>query len=421
MEPVVICANVGLQDEPMSEEDRRTLRAPKLTLASPPAGDSGAVAQTAKMLVQAENPVIIAGRVARTPNGIALLVELAETVQAPVQDRRQRMIFPSRHPLYNSGSISDADVILGLELADFWFATHGQTPINRMGMVNRSLVRPGAKLITISSGDLFSRSNYQDFGRYAEVDLSLAADAEATLPSLIEECRKRITPDRRRAMEERGKRLAERYKANRDRDFEDAAYGWDASPVSTARLAAELWDQIRHEDWSLVSETAFVSNWPGRLWDFDKHYQYIGGHGAYGIGYGAPAAVGAALANRKHGRLSVNIQCDGDLNYAPGVLWTAAHHRIPLLTIMHNNRAYHQEMMYLQDMANRAQRRPDQARIGTAITDPDIDYAMMAKAYGMYSAGPIDNPNELAPAIKAAIEVVKRGEPALIDVVTQPR
>ena len=84
---------------------------------------------------------------------------------------------------------------------------------------------------------------------------------------------------------------------------------------------------------------AFLSYWPTRLWDFNKHYQYIGAQGAYGIGYGAPAAVGAALANKKHGRLTVNIQCDGDLNYAPGVLWTAAHHRIPLLTIMHNNRA----------------------------------------------------------------------------------
>jgi thiamine pyrophosphate-dependent acetolactate synthase large subunit-like protein len=373
------------------------------------------------MLVEAENPVIYGGRVARTPNGIKLLVELAETLQAPVQDRRHRMIFPSRHPLYNSGNIADADVILGLEAADLWFATHRQTPINRMGMVNRSILNPGTKLITIGSEDLFSRSNYQDFGRYAEVDLAMAADAEATLPLLTEACRKLITPDRKRAMEERGKRLAERHAEIRDRDFEDASYGWDASPVSTARLAAELWNQIRHEDWSLVSETAFVSNWPGRLWDFDRHYQYIGGHGAYGIGYGAPAAVGAALANKKHGRLSVNIQCDGDLNYAPGVLWTAAHHRIPLLTVMHNNRAYHQEMMYLQDMANRAQRRPDQARIGTALADPNIDYAVMAKAYGMYSAGPIDNPNHLAPALKSAIEVVKRGEPALIDVVTQPR
>jgi thiamine pyrophosphate-dependent acetolactate synthase large subunit-like protein len=420
-EPVVLCANGQLQEEPVPEAERRSLRIPKLTLASPPAGDPGAVAEAAKMLVQAENPLIIAGRVARTPNGIRLLAELADALQAPVLDRRHRMSFPSRHPLYNSGSLTDADVILGLELADLWFLTHRQTPINRMGMVNRSLIKSGAKVITISAGDLFSRSNYQDFGRYAEVDLSLAADAEATLPSLIEACRKLITSDRRRAMEERGKRLAERHKANRDRDFEEAAAGWDASPISTARLSAEIWDLIRHEDWSLVSETAFVSSWPNRLWDFDKHYHYIGGQGAYGIGYGAPAAVGAALANKKHGRLSVNIQCDGDINYAPGVLWTAAHHRIPLLSIMHNNRAYHQEMMYLQDMANRAQRRPDRAQIGTALTDPNINYAMLAKAYGMYSAGPIENPNDLRPAIQSAIEVVKRGEPALIDVVTQPR
>jgi thiamine pyrophosphate-dependent acetolactate synthase large subunit-like protein len=421
MEPVVLCANGQLQEEPIPEQDRRTLRIPKLTLASPPAGDPGAVAEAAKLLVEAESPIIIAGRVARTPKGIEHLVKLAETLQAPVMDRRHRMCFPSKHPLYSSGSVSDADVILALEVSDLWFTTHQQTPLNRMGMVNRSAVKPGTKLITISSEDLFSRSNYQDFGRYEEVDLSLAADAEATLPLLIDACQKLITPGRRRAMGERGRQLAERHRQNRDRDFEDAAYGWDASPVSTARLSAEIWNHVRHEDWSLVSDTTFLSNWPGRLWDFDKHYQFIGGQGAYGIGYGAPAAVGAALANKKHGRLSINIQCDGDLNYAPGVLWTAAHHRIPLLTIMHNNRAYHQEMMYLQDMANRAQRRPDQAQIGTAITDPNINYALMAKAYGMYSAGPIENPNDLGPAIKSAIDVVKRGEPALIDVVTQPR
>ena len=165
----------------------------------------------------------------------------------------------------------------------------------------------------------------------------------------------------------------------------------------------------------------FFSYWPPRLWDFTKYHQYIGGHGAYGVGYQAPAAVGAALANRKHGRISVNIQCDGDLNYAPGVLWTAAHHKIPLLTIMHNNRAYHQELMYVQDMATRAQRGIDRAQIGTAITDPNIDYATMAKAYGMYGAGPISDPKDLGPAIKAALQVVKRGEPALIDVITQPR
>ncbi len=423
MGPVVLVADAGLQEEPLSEADQRTLHVPKLNLAGPPAGDSGAIAEAAKMLVSAENPVIIAGRCARTPEGLKLLVELAETLQAPVQDRpfRFRMNFPTRHPLYGGGSIAEADVILGLEDSDFWHATHSQTPVNRMGMETRSITKPGAKLITISSIELNAKSNYQDFGRYTEVDLAMAADAEASLPALIEACKRLITSDRKRAFQERGAKLSEAAKRIHEQNLNQAAWGWDASPITTARVSAEVWNQIQNEDWSLVSDVVFMSSWPTRLWDFDKHYQYIGGQGAFGIGYGAPAAVGAALANRKYGRLSVNIQCDGDLNYAPGVLWTAAHHRIPLLTIMHNNRAYHQERMYVQDMAARSERGIDRASIGTSITDPNIDYATMAKAYGVYSAGPIENPNDLGPAIQRAIEVVKRGEPALVDVLTQPR
>ena len=422
MEPVVIVADAVLQEEPMSEADRRSARIPKLTLSAPPAGDSGAVAEAARMLVAAEDPVIIAGRAARTPAGLKLLIELAELLQAPVQDRRFRMNFPSSHPLYGGGSIAAADVVLALEIPDFWNMTHAQTPVNRMGMESRSITKPGAKLITIYSGDLAEKSNYQDLGRYTEVDLAIAADAEATLPSLIEACKRLITADRRRAFGERGAKYAEAAKRTKEQALEQASYAWDSSPITTARVTAELWNQIRNEDWSLLSDVnPFFSNWPTRLWDFEKHHNYIGGHGAYGVGYGAPAAVGAALANRKYGRLSVNIQCDGDLNYAPAVLWTAAHHHIPLLSVMHNNRAYHQELMYIEDMAARANRGVDTAQIGTGLFDPNIDYATLAKAYGVYSAGPISNPNDLGPALKKAIEVVKKGEPALLDVITQPR
>jgi thiamine pyrophosphate-dependent acetolactate synthase large subunit-like protein len=429
MEPIVICANGALQEEPMSEDDRHTLRIPKVVVPTPPAGDGNAVNEAAKMLVAADRPVIVAGRVARTPNGIKLLVELAETLQADVIDRKFRMNFPSRHPLFNTAAapsdlsrvVATADVVLGLEVPDFWNATHAQTPINRMGMTSRRITKEDAKLITITAGDLFSRSNYQDFGRYTEVDLAIAADAEATLPSLIDTCKRLMTPDRKRVAEERGRKLAEEHKRTRDRDFDLAAIGWDASPITTARLSAELYNVIRQEDWSFVSDTTFISWWPLRLWDFDKHYQFIGGHGAYGIGYQAPAAVGAALANKRHGRVTVNIQCDGDLNYAPGVLWTAAHHQIPILNVMHNNRGYHQERMFLQDMASRAGRGIENTHIGVALDNPNVNYAMLAKAYGMWSTGPVENPKDLGPALRAALDVVKKGEPALVDVVTQPR
>jgi thiamine pyrophosphate-dependent acetolactate synthase large subunit-like protein len=103
------------------------------------------------------------------------------------------------------------------------------------------------------------------------------------------------------------------------------------------------------------------------------------------------------------------------------VLWTAAHHRIPILSVMHNNRAYHEELMHVQRMANRHNRGIDRAWIGTTFDDPKLDFAKLAQSMGVYAEGPIIDPKDLAPALKRAIAVVKRGEPALLDVVTQPR
>jgi len=89
--------------------------------------------------------------------------------------------------------------------------------------------------------------------------------------------------------------------------------------------------------------------------------------------------------------------------------------------VMHNNRAYHQELMHVQRMANRHQRGVTRAHIGTTIDNPNVDFATIAKGLGVHAQGPITNPNDLGPALKRAIDVVKRGEPSLIDVVTQPR
>jgi thiamine pyrophosphate-dependent acetolactate synthase large subunit-like protein len=422
MMPVLLVADSELQERPAPENEG--LRIPRLTLATPPQGDSGAVAEAARLLVAAENPVIVADRAARTAAGMERLIELAETLQAPVIDQAARLNFPTRHPLNHSqrgrAVVAGADVILGLELTDFWGVVNSFR--DQLHRTSKSVINEGTKLISITTGDLYLKSNYQDFQRYPEVDLAIAADAEATLPSLIEAVKRLINDDRKRALQERGSKLAADQQDALDQMRTDATYAWEASPISTARLSAELWAQIKDKDWSLVSAVApGVSNWPLRLWTFDKHYQFNGGAGGYGVGYGAPAAAGAALANRKHGRLSVNIQCDGDLMYAPGILWTAAHHRIPLLSVMHNNRAYHQEMMHLQRMGNRHNRGVKRAGIGTTISDPNIDFAKLAQSMGVHGEGPISDPKELGPAIRRAIEVVERGEPALVDVVTQPR
>jgi acetolactate synthase-1/2/3 large subunit len=421
MMPVLLVVDGELQENPIPDDAK--LRIPNLVLAGPPQGDSGAVTEAARLLAAAENPVLIFDRAARTPAGMALLAELAETLQAAVIDQVGRMNFPTRHPLNQTERgrevIADADVILGLELNDFWGTIHSFR--DQMQRTSRPITKTGIKLISISAASLFFKSNYQNFQRYPELDLDMAADAEATLPSLIESVKRQLDAGRKSALQDRRAKLAEAHQQTLQHARDSATYAWDASPVSTARLCSELWAQIKDEDWSLVSAATFVSRWPLKLWSFDKHHQYIGGSGGFGIGYGAPAATGAALANRKHGRLSVNIQSDGDLMYGPGILWTAAHHRIPLLTIMHNNRAYHQEVMQVQIMADRHSRGIDRARIGTSIDDPAIDYAKLAQGLGLYAEGPVSDPKELGPAIRRGLEVVKRGDPALIDVHTQPR
>ena len=405
MGPVLLVATHENQTQPNRETN---LAIPHLTPTAPPQGDDEAVQQAARWLVDAERPLIVTQRLVRTPKAIALLVELAETLQAPV-DSQERMNFPNRHPLAGTGGPGyQPDVVLFLEVADPTSAA-------------RAARARGAKTINISSVNLFMKSNIQDFGHYAEVDLDMGADGEATLPALTEAAKKLLTADRRRTLEDRGAKLAAAHKQARNQAVELAQYGWDASPIGLNRLSAELWPLIKNEDWSLVSWQGFISGWPGRLWNFDKHYQYIGGQGGGGIGYNAPASVGAALANKKHGRLSINIQTDGDMNYAPGILWTAAHHKIPLLTIMHNNRGYHAEVMILQNRASERNRGQDRTTIGTKLWEPNINYAKMAETYGMYGEGPITEPTQLAAAFKRGIERIKRGEPALIDVVTQPR
>jgi acetolactate synthase I/II/III large subunit len=290
-----------------------------------------------------------------------------------------------------------------------------------MSGVARAARANGRKTISISSEHLFHHSNIHDYGRYADVDLAIAGDAEATLPSLIEEIRRLMTPEKKSAFAVRGERIAAAGKQAHAQFVQNARYGWDNSPISVPRMIAELGAQIKNDDWAVVSGHQFTGDWQRRLLNFDRHYRYNGDNGGFGIGYDTPGSVGAALAHKKQGRLSIGIVGDGDLNFQPGVLWTAVHHKIPLLLVVHNNRAYHAEVMIVQRMCGNRGRGNANAHIGSAISEPNISYAQMAKAYGMYSEGPIENPKDLAAAYGRALARVRAGEPALIDVISQPR
>ena len=207
---------------------------------SPPAGDPGAVREAARLLVAAENPRINAGRMARTPKGITLLVELAELLQASVNGGGDRVNFPSRHPLAGNGSrrarCRPQPRSAGRRRAD-----PGAIPAHG-----------NAKTINISSLDLFIKSNLQDFQHLADADIAMAADAEATLPLLIDEVKRQLTPDRKRALQERGAKIAEIHQQARERRR------WKP-PRSGGTRARSAWRDCRAELWVADSERRLVA------------------------------------------------------------------------------------------------------------------------------------------------------------------
>lgn len=412
MGPTLVVLDIELQ-----KEEAGNLQVPKYTPPTFSTVDATRVKEIATGLVNAQNPRIAVGRL-RTPQGVKLSIELAELLGATTSTSATGgpMSFPQRHPLQGAGADTNYDYTLGLETGGAQASITG--PSLASITAQRDVAKIGFNGIQGAGGG--GRGN-----RGGGNNAASTADAEASLPAIIEEVRRQLTADKRRLIADRTAKHASANQVARVEAIKAAVEGkragWDGSPVSTARIYAELWPLIMNEDWCLSSPSSFSGGHHAQLWDHNKPYSYLGGQDAGGMGYGAPASVGAALAAKNRGRIVINVQTDGDLNYAPGVLWTAVHHKLPLLTVMHNNRAWHQELMFVEYMTGARGRGTDRGHIGNVLRDPFIDYKKMAEGYGMKGEGPISDPKLLSAALKRGVDTVKRGEPYMIDVITQPR
>jgi thiamine pyrophosphate-dependent acetolactate synthase large subunit-like protein len=411
--PVVVILDTELQ-----KEEAGSLQVPAFKPAANKAIDADTASKLAARLLAAKNPRLAVGHL-RTPEGVKQAIQLAELLGASTSTQATAgpMSFPNRHPLCGPGA-GEADFTLGLETRE----------------ADAAIVGPdiGATVATrdkggIGFGGLVPNPAVAERGRRPAKTASevYPVDAEASLPLLIAAVQKGQAAGQKQAAADRAAAHAPANKAAAasaiDRAFATRKTGWDQSPVSLFRIYAELWPLLENEDWCLASPTAFSGGHHAALWAHNEPYSYLGPQPAGGIGYGAGACGGAGLAARGKGRFVVNIQTDGDMNYTPGVLWTEAHHRLPVLTIMHNNRAWHQELMFLEFMAGARGRGTERASIGSTLRDPFIQYAKMAEAYGVKGEGPIEDPKLLTAAFKRGIAVVKSGQPYMIDVVTQPR
>jgi thiamine pyrophosphate-dependent acetolactate synthase large subunit-like protein len=425
--PVYICYDTDLQEDSLKEK----IRIPDLSRFAPSAplpANPESLRKAAQLLLAADAPLIIVENLGRNHQAVDSLMELAELLAIPVVDKvggRKANGFniPNTHPLDITQGARDymakSDVILALDVYDLYGSL---ITVDKTTRFSKLLTSPSVKIVSISMNDMLIHSWAGDYQPLQAVDVPITAETSVAVPELTNICRRMLGSDRKKKalIQARFKTVKAIHDGLRTKWAAEARAAGDKKDIATAFLAKELWEVIKKEDWILVNGSA--NHWARKLWEWTKPYQYLGPGNGGGLGYEMGAAIGATLAHTGEGKVCVNIQDDGALLYTPSALWTLAHHKVPLLTVMYNNRSYYNSEEHQIQTAKYRKRPVENAYVGTRVENPAINFAKMAESYGIYGEGPILRTEDLRPALQRALKVVKDKKlPALVDVVTEVR
>jgi thiamine pyrophosphate-dependent acetolactate synthase large subunit-like protein len=408
--PVYIALDAGLQEEEAGDvelPDWSRLKTPSRI-----GPDPIALRALAARLCASARPVLVAGYAGRDPSAFGQLAELSDLLGAGVIDTGWRLNFPSRHAhnVTGTAAVEEADCVLFVDVKDMGKWTQ---KLDRTTRKIESQIRADACILDVGFNEVGISAWSHDFAQLHETDIQVTADTAVALPLLVELCRE-LNAD---AREPWRRRLAELH--------DERSRGWAAeaeserslSPVATSRLAAEVWEVVKEHDWVLTAGTA--SEQATRVWDFDRPYRHPGR--SLGTATQIGISIGVALAHKGTGRLVVDLQPDGDLMFDLGALWIAAYHRIPMLAVMFNNRAYYNDWEHQERIARHRGTDVTRAYIGMEIAGPAPDFAGVARSLGWHGEGPIEDPEQVQAAVRRAAQIVLHEQrPALVDVICQP-
>jgi thiamine pyrophosphate-dependent acetolactate synthase large subunit-like protein len=400
--PTFVCLDTELQEQP-TEGAVALPDAARFAPPAPPVAAPAAIEAAAAQLARAGRVAILMGRVSRDPVAWAERVELAEMLNAGVAtDLKVAAAFPTGHPLHvvpptffveeaMKRLLAGADVLLSLDWMDL------------AGTMKAALgsAAPAASVIHCSLDSYSHRGWSKDQQGLPAVDIQLLGDPDATVPALIE--RLKATPIAEKRAPERGPPPAA---AARQQPSAAHALGLDdiADAIEAVRRARTLtWVRL-------------PGGWPSARCRFAHPLDYLGHDGGAGLASGPGIAVGAALALKGSGRTPVAVLGDGDCAMGVTALWSAARHRLPLVVIVANNRAYMNDVRHQETVARRRNRAVANKWVGQTMDDPPLDFAGLARAQGAAGFGPVADRDGLFWAFDQAFRAADQGGPALVDV-----
>jgi thiamine pyrophosphate-dependent acetolactate synthase large subunit-like protein len=400
--PTYVCLDATLQEAALGAGARMP-SFDRCTVPMPPAPSSEAVDRVADALRTSRRPVVLVGRVGRSQAAFDARVRLVERLGAcAVTDLKTAGAFPTKHRLHPappgtrlspaaSNLVRRSDLVLSLDWIDLAGTLAGV--LGEWGGNGRPTVISCTNDLALHNG--WSKDHFQ----LAAVDISITAHPDLLVDALLAST---VDGESRESDEwpgcvEGAQELDER--------------GGDE--ITMHRLAAALRSVLAGHD---VTYTGLPLGWNGGDLDVVGPLDYLGRDGGGGVGSGPGIAVGAALALEGLDRLPVAVLGDGDFLMGSSALWTAAHHRLPLLVVVVNNRSYFNDEVHQETVATMRGRPVENRSVGLHLRDPDPDLAALARSLGLSGRGPCHDANELKAVLQVAVAEALAGDAVVVDV-----
>ena len=371
--------------------------------------DAAGIDAVAHHLRAARAPAIVVGDDVARAGATDALIGLAETIGAPVwfEGLHQHSSVPSAHPNVRGGlpfeatgiarALGDADAVLlvgGPFFEEVWFAEGEPFPT-------------GASVLQIEQSPELLSQNYP-----------LAAGVVGALRPALTMLRQRLddaADDGYRtaavARNQAWSSLKEEEGAAQKGRVERARA---RRPMAMALTMATLADALPAEA-VIVEEAITASLDLARSFDFSGPGDYFSGRGG-GIGQGLAGALGVqqALPDRR----VVCVSGDGSAMYSIQALWTAAHHRLPIIFVVLANREYRVLKHNIDVYRQRFDIESNQPYPLMDLTGPALGFVELAAGMGV-AGRRVEEPEDLAAAVAEAlasdapymIEVAIEGKP----------
>lgn len=394
------CAADDVEPPPAPPVSRSTLAAPRST--------EQAVADA---LCSAGRPALIVDL--PHPGLAEAVTRLADMTGAEVVDLGGGANFPTRHWANQThrrrGVLERADLVIALHVRDLLWSI---AETDQQTRTVRPIVAPDAVVFSVALSDLQMRG-FVAARSYVPGARNVVGDPTVLIEGVVQALSGTPVQGPDAARRERSRAASAQARTSA---WDFAREQAQTDVIHPAHLAASLWDVVREGPWQLANGR--LDGWIQRLWDISLPSHFLGLSGGHGLGYGLPASVGAALAQRDTDTLVVNLQGDGDMMYSPSALWSAARHQLPLLTVVQNNRSYGKDEMHQRQVARTRGRSEDVVGVGIHLDEPNISYTKLAEAQGVEAFGPVEEPAQLPSVLKEAGRIVRtERRPVLVDVV----